>query len=232
MDAAAFEQVYEAFGEFHSFFAPLFGRRESRDHSQNYLRALLVQSQDRRNAGNLSESVGVPARAMQRFLTAAPWDEDAVMGRLQEYLAPRLAHPEAVWVLDGSDFPKQGRKSAGGGPAVLRQVGQGGQLPGRDVPGVCQSLGPGAGGPTAVPAGELDIGRCPVRGGWGSGGPAPVPVKDGVGPGAATAGLGARPSEGGMGCRGRRLRDVAAFPGRPFGPGDALRPGHSGEPHF
>ncbi len=113
MDTAAFEQVYEAFGEFHSFFAPLFGRRESRDHSRNYLRALLVQSQDRRNAENLSESVGVPARAMQRFLTAAPWDDDAVMGRLQEYLAPRLGHPEAVWVLDGSDFPKQGRKSAG-----------------------------------------------------------------------------------------------------------------------
>ena len=113
MDAAAFEQVYEAFGEFHSFFAPLFGRSESRDHSQNYLRALLVQSQDRRNAENLSESVGVSARAMQRFLTAAPWDDDAVMGRLQEYLGPRLGHPEAVWVLDGSDFPKQGRKSAG-----------------------------------------------------------------------------------------------------------------------
>ena len=53
MDAAAFERVYEAFGEFHSFFAPLFGRRESRDHSRNYLRALLVQSQDRRNAENL-----------------------------------------------------------------------------------------------------------------------------------------------------------------------------------
>ena len=35
------------------------------------------------------------------------------MGRLQEYLGPRLGHPEAVWVLDGSDFPKQGRKSAG-----------------------------------------------------------------------------------------------------------------------
>ena len=113
MDVAAFERVHEAFGEFHSFFAPLFGRSESRDHSQNYLRALLVQSQDRRNAENLSESVGVPARAMQRFLTAAPWDDDAVMGHLQECLASRLGHPEAVWVLDGSDFPKQGRKSAG-----------------------------------------------------------------------------------------------------------------------
>ena len=57
--------------------------------------------------------MGVSARAMQRFLTAAPWGDDAVMGRLQEYLASRLGHPEAVWVLDGSDFPKQGRKSAG-----------------------------------------------------------------------------------------------------------------------
>ena len=35
------------------------------------------------------------------------------MGLLQEYLAPRLEHPEAIWVLDGSDFPKQGRKSVG-----------------------------------------------------------------------------------------------------------------------
>ena len=50
---------------------------------------------------------------MQRFLTKAPWDDDAVMGRLQEYLVPRLEHPEAVWVVGGSDFPKQGRKSAG-----------------------------------------------------------------------------------------------------------------------
>ena len=64
--------------------------------------------QDRRNAENLSESVGVSARGMQRFLTDAPWDDDVVLGRLQEYLASRLGHPEAVWVLDGSDFPKQG----------------------------------------------------------------------------------------------------------------------------
>ena len=60
-----------AFGDFHAYFAPLFGRRESREHSRNYLRALLVQSGERRNAENLSESVGVSARAMQRFLTSA-----------------------------------------------------------------------------------------------------------------------------------------------------------------
>ena len=113
MDAAFFEQVYGAFQDFHAYFAPLFGRREARDHSRHYLQALLAQSGERRNAENLSETVPASARVMQRFLAESPWDDDAVIGRLEEYLSPRLGHPEAVWVLDGSDFPKQGRKSAG-----------------------------------------------------------------------------------------------------------------------
>ncbi len=73
----------------------------------------LVQSGERRNAENLSETVPASARVMQRFLAESPWDDDTVIGRLQEYLGPRLRHPDAVWVLDGSDFPKQGRKSVG-----------------------------------------------------------------------------------------------------------------------
>ena len=113
MDAAAFEQVYQDFQEFHAYFAGLFGRRETRERSGHYLQALLVQSGERRNAENLSETVPESARGMQRFLTDSPWDDDAVIGRLQEYLGPKLDHPGAVWVLDGSDFPKQGRKSAG-----------------------------------------------------------------------------------------------------------------------
>ena len=113
MDARAFEQVYQDFQEFHAYFAGLFGRRETRERSVHYLQALLVQSGERRNAENLSETVPESARGMQRFLTDSPWDDDAVIGQLQEYLAPRLEHPEGVWVLDGSDFPKQGRKSAG-----------------------------------------------------------------------------------------------------------------------
>ena len=72
-----------------------------------------MQSGERRNAGNLPETVPASARVMQRFLPESPWDDDTVIGRLQEYLGPRLGHPGAVWVLDGSDFPKQGRKSAG-----------------------------------------------------------------------------------------------------------------------
>ncbi len=111
MDAAAFEQVYKSFQDFHAYFAELFGRRETRERSGHYLQALLVQSGERRNAENLSEAVPESARGMQRFLTDSPWDDEAVIGRLQEYFAPKLEHAGAVWVVDGSDFPKQGKKS-------------------------------------------------------------------------------------------------------------------------
>ena len=125
MDAVSFERVYDSFQEFHAFVAASFGHKQWRERSRNYLQALLVQGQEWRNAEDLSESVGVSARAMQRFLSEARWDDDAVIGRLQEYLGLRLGYPEAVWVFDGSDFPKQGRKSAG----VARQYcGRPGQV--------------------------------------------------------------------------------------------------------
>ena len=157
MDAAAFERVYEAFQDFHAYFAALFGRRETRDHSRHYLQALLVQSGERRNAENLSETVPASARAMQRFLTEPPWDDDAVIGRLQEYLAPRLGHPEAVWVLDGSDFPKQGRKSVGVARQYCGRLGKVANCQAGNVPGLRQPAGSGPGGQAVVSAGELDL---------------------------------------------------------------------------
>lgn len=47
---------------------------------------------------------------MQRFLTDARWDDELAIGWLQTYLGPRLTHPRAIWVPNGSDVPKQGRK--------------------------------------------------------------------------------------------------------------------------
>ena len=113
MDAAALAGVYEGLQEFHAYFAPVFGRKQWRERGGQYLQGLLVQSGERRNAENLSEAVGASPRVLQRFLTEAGWDDDAVISRLQEYLGPRLDDPQGVWVLDGSDFPKQGMKSAG-----------------------------------------------------------------------------------------------------------------------
>ena len=175
MDAASFERVYDSLQEFHAFFAASFGRKQWRDHSGNYLQALLVQDQERRNAENLSESVGISARALQRFLTEARWSDETVIGRLR-ILGPRLGHPEAVWVFDGQRLPQAGQEVGGSGPAVLRQAGQGGQLPGWDVPGLRQPAGPGVGGQAAVSAQSTRWAPEPVgarpRLPWATGSPA------------------------------------------------------------
>ena len=104
MDVAALGQVYEAFRDFHDYFAPAFGRKQPRELSRSYLQGLLVQSHERRNAENLSEAVASSTWSLQRFRTESPWDDDLVIGRLQEYLGHRLGDPEGVWVLDGPDF--------------------------------------------------------------------------------------------------------------------------------
>ena len=114
MNEAAFARVATSFAAFHQEFAPLFGRREAQERSEQYVRGLLVQQTDRRNAENVAECIeGATPRALQRLLTEAPWATEPVIARLQAYLGPRLNTPEGIFVLDESGFPKQGQRSVG-----------------------------------------------------------------------------------------------------------------------
>ncbi len=114
MEAVLFEEVGWRLAAFHRRFAPHFGRPEARRRSEQYLRGLLVQQTDRRNAENLAEVIpDATPRALQRLLTEAPWDAAAVNDELQAYLAEHLTTPHGVFILDETGFPKQGTKSAG-----------------------------------------------------------------------------------------------------------------------
>jgi len=113
MNKESLGQVEEQFRAFHAAFAPVFGRKQCRQRSEDYLKALLVQAEERKNAENLSEVVDASPRVLQRFLSETLWDEGAILDRLQEVVAPGLAHPEGVWAVDESGFVKQGKKSAG-----------------------------------------------------------------------------------------------------------------------
>lgn len=113
MTVEDFERVDASFRDFHAEFAPDFGRKQWRAHSADYLQGLLVQTEERRNAENMAEALPVSARALQRFLTDARWQDERVIAHLQQYLGPRLTHPRAVFAVDSSSFPKQGKKSVG-----------------------------------------------------------------------------------------------------------------------
>ncbi len=63
MDRVEFERVAASFAAFHQEFAPLFGRKEAQRRSEQYLRGLLVQQTDRRNAENVAERLRGRRRA-------------------------------------------------------------------------------------------------------------------------------------------------------------------------
>src|SRR5438045_5998025 len=109
MDQAEFDRVAASFATFHAHFAPLFGRKEAQRRSEQYLRGLLGQQTDRRNAENVAAMIaGATPRALQRLLTQAPWAAEPVIDRLQAVVGARLNTPEGVFVIDESGFPKQG----------------------------------------------------------------------------------------------------------------------------
>jgi SRSO17 transposase len=125
MELAEFERVAASFAAFHQEFAPLFGRKEAQRRSEQYVRGLLVQQTDRRNAENVAECVeGATPRALQRLLTEAPWEPAPVIDRLQAYLGPRLNSAEGVFILDESGFPKQGKRSVGVAPQYCGVLGK------------------------------------------------------------------------------------------------------------
>jgi SRSO17 transposase len=111
------DRVSHSFTTFHAHFAPLFGRTETRVRSEQYLRGLLLQRADRRNAENIAEAVeGATPRTLQRFLTEAPWQHRPVIEALHQFLGPRLSSPDGadgVFILDESGAAKQGKHSVG-----------------------------------------------------------------------------------------------------------------------
>src|SRR3954454_8150631 len=101
MTPADLERVAESFTSFHANFAPLFGRREAQHRSEQYLRGLMVQHADRRNAENIAEAIpSATARTLQRFLTAAPWQHRPVITALHKFLGPRLSSAQGVFIFD------------------------------------------------------------------------------------------------------------------------------------
>jgi len=114
MEPEEFARLDEEFQRFTRRYGPLFGGWAAQDRGEQYLQGLLVGRAERRNAENLAEQVdGANARALQRFLTDAPWSVDRVTDRLQEDVATLLEDPDAAWVVDETGFTKQGTKSVG-----------------------------------------------------------------------------------------------------------------------
>jgi SRSO17 transposase len=104
--AGEFEQLVERIG-------PRFVRPEVRRRAAGFLRGLLGRV-DRKNGWQLAEHAQeTTPDGMQRLLTTARWDADALRDDLCGYVTERLGDPAGVLVVDETGFLKKGAKSAG-----------------------------------------------------------------------------------------------------------------------
>jgi len=105
---------------YHARFAPLFARQEQRDWAEVYLRGLLVADVPRKNVeAMVLRLLGAEGgadrrvRALQHFVGAGAWDDDAILAEHQRCGDETLGDADGVLIIDGSDVPKQGIHSAG-----------------------------------------------------------------------------------------------------------------------
>jgi SRSO17 transposase len=111
---AAIARCGDALADLHARIAHRFARAEARERAGRYLAGLLDRV-ERKNGWQLAEAMGEAGpRGVQRLLSAAAWDADAVRDDLRAYVVAHLGDEESgVLVVDETGFLKKGAKSCG-----------------------------------------------------------------------------------------------------------------------
>jgi SRSO17 transposase len=114
----------DALADLHERIAHRFARSEVRERARRYLVGLLERV-ERKNGWQLAEAIGEPGpRGVQRLLSAATWDADAVRDDLRAYVVDHLGDPASgVLIIDDTGFVKKGDKSCGVGRQYTGTVG-------------------------------------------------------------------------------------------------------------
>ena len=116
LSAEDIEAVADELERYFAIYSPLFHRREAREAGLVYLRGLLSDLPRKSVepiALELRASDTSPVRTLQLFLSVGAWDDGPILRRHWHEVDTTLGERDGVLVLDGSDFPKQGKESVG-----------------------------------------------------------------------------------------------------------------------
>jgi SRSO17 transposase len=109
-DIAGF--IHELRG-FHEQFADCFVRSESREHFFNYMAGQFSEL-ERKSIEPIALALkDGNIRALQRFVSDAPWDDDRIMSKYRSLVSDDLGSPDGALVFDESGFVKKGQNSVG-----------------------------------------------------------------------------------------------------------------------
>ena len=115
LERSDIHDFYNELKGFHEHFADCFERSESRDHFYRYMVGQFSDL-ERKSIEPIAFAVeGGNVRAMQRFVSDAPWDEKKIMVKYRNLINEDLAHPDAAIIFDESGFQKKRVDSIGVG---------------------------------------------------------------------------------------------------------------------
>ena len=108
------QNVSQELKEFAAVFGPAYGRVETRELGELYLRGLLSDT-ERKNMEAIALELRGPesVRGLQRLLNEYKCDEQFLQQTHWKEAAATLADPQGVWSVDASEFAKKGAESVG-----------------------------------------------------------------------------------------------------------------------
>ena len=101
---------------YHSIYSPLFARREQRHWAKIYLQALLSDLPRKSIEPMALQFIGPHTnnvRTLQQFISIGAWDDQPILQLHWSEVDSLLGEDDGALIVDGSDFPKQGKDSVG-----------------------------------------------------------------------------------------------------------------------
>jgi SRSO17 transposase len=98
---------------FHENFADCFQRSESRGNFYRYMSGQFSQLERKSIEPIAIATEGGKIRAMQRFVSDAPWDDPKIMHKYRNSVNEDFGHPDGAIIFDESGFVKKGDDSIG-----------------------------------------------------------------------------------------------------------------------
>ena len=99
--------------DYHAAFAPLYYRKEQAHWGYKYLQGLMLPI-ERKSIEPMALALdGGDVQAMQQFIGQGQWQDDLLLRQHWRLVDETLGEADGVYIVDGSDVPKQGEHSVG-----------------------------------------------------------------------------------------------------------------------
>lgn len=124
LDRSDVSDLAEELKGFHENFTDCFHRSESRENFYRYMSGQFSQLERKSIEPIAIATEGGKIRAMQRFVSDAPWDDKKIESKYRSLVGDDLGHPDGALVFDETGFPKKGDDSVGVGRQYCGTIGK------------------------------------------------------------------------------------------------------------